>query len=230
MRVLRHIEKGLLILGVLALSVFAALHFHGILASRRALEEFQQIGQQHPREVSRGLRVPKPEIVDFSLWSETRVRRYREILTTYSAPPAAVLKIPEIHLEVPVFDGTDELTLNRGVGRIPGTAKCGQNGNIGIAGHRDGFFRGLSRIEIGNSVYLLTSDQTREYVVEEVSIVMPDDVSVLKSTRIPSLTLVTCYPFYFVGDAPKRWIVRCALKSSPLENPSQDKASMTQNP
>jgi LPXTG-site transpeptidase (sortase) family protein len=89
------------------------------------------------------------------------------------------LNIPKIHLEVPVFEGTDDLTLDRGVGRIVGTAHPGQPGNIGIAGHRDGFFRGLKDIAPGEEIELRVHDAVATYVVDQITVVTPQDVSVL---------------------------------------------------
>jgi len=114
---------------------------------------------------------------------------------------------------VPVFDGTDDLTLNRGVGRIIGTAKVGDTGNIGIAGHRDGFFRGLKDISVGDEIDLTMTTQKTIYLVDQIEIVSPSDVQVLGPRSAPSLTLVTCYPFYFVGDAPQRFIVHASMAS-----------------
>ncbi len=107
-----------------------------------------------------------------------------------------------------MFDGTDDLTLNRGVGRIIGTARVGTSGNTALAGHRDGFFRPLKDISVGAHLELVTPESTIHYVVEKTEIVSPDDVSVLADQGSPALTLVTCFPFYFVGDAPKRFIVQ----------------------
>jgi sortase A len=126
----------------------------------------------------------------------------------------AVLRIPKLHLEVPVFDGTDDLTLNIGAGRIIGTARLGQIGNIGIAGHRDGFFRGLKDIGPGDTMELELPDRTEHYAVSTIEITDPDDVSVLRPTPNASLTLVTCYPFYFVGSAPQRYIVHASVSES----------------
>jgi sortase A len=128
--------------------------------------------------------------------------------------PLAVLSIPRIGIEVPVFDGTDELVLNRGAGRILGTAKPGQPGNIGIAAHRDGFFRGLKDIRRGDRIELRTQGDASLYAVDEIEIVQPTDVTVLRNRSSPSVTLVTCYPFYFVGDAPQRYIVHASIVDS----------------
>jgi len=146
--------------------------------------------------------------VDFSLWSAERVREYKESVTHDTGLPLAVLRIPKLRLEVPVFDGTDELTLNKGAGRIVGTARLGESGNTGIAGHRDGFFRGLKDISPNDGLDLILPDRTEHYVVSDIQITTPEDVSVLRPTATPMLTLVTCYPFYFVGSAPQRFIVR----------------------
>ncbi len=128
-----------------------------------------------------------------------------------SGVPLAVLTIPKIGLEVPLFDGTDEITLNHAVGRIAGTAQPGEEGNIGIAGHRDGFFRGLKDVEVGDAIELKTRKGTDMYFVDQTQIVKPNQVEVLQPRDVPSLTLVTCYPFYFLGSAPQRYIVTASL-------------------
>jgi sortase A len=125
--------------------------------------------------------------------------------------PLAVLTIPGIGLTVPVLDGTDELTLNHAAGRIRGTAPPGEQGNIGIAGHRDGTFRGLRKVSKGEVIELKTAKGESTYVVDRIRIVSPDEVSVLQPDPTPSLTLVTCYPFYYIGSAPNRFIVKATL-------------------
>jgi len=124
----------------------------------------------------------------------------------------ALLRVRTIDLEVPVLDGIDDLTLNRGTGWIRGTTRPGESGNIGIAGHRDGFFRGLKDVKINDTMELVTGDRTDTYSVDQIRIVNPDDVSVLRPGTTPSLTLVTCYPFYFVGSAPQRYIVHASMR------------------
>ena len=123
-------------------------------------------------------------------------------------PPLAVLRIPKIRLEVPVLPGTDDFTLNRAVGHIEDTSRPGTDGNSGIAGHRDGFFRGLKDIGPDDVIELETVRGKEVYRVERIWVVDPEDVSVLDATPTRSLTLVTCYPFYHVGPAPQRYIVR----------------------
>ena len=90
--------------------------------------------------------------------------------------------------------------------RVPG-----QSGNVGIAGHRDGFFRGLKDVSAGDVLEVESLSGTDRYVIESITIVSPDRVDVLAPTAIPTVTLVTCFPFYYVGNAPKRYIVRAAL-------------------
>ena len=147
-------------------------------------------------------------VPDQSLWSEKRVQAYQESLNRAEDIPLGVLSIDRLNVEVPIYDGADELNLNRGVARIQGTAAMNAPGNLGIAGHRDGFFRGLKDAVEGDVVQLRTAEGLQSYRVTEIVIVDPTEVSVLAQTEERSLTLVTCYPFYFVGQAPKRYIVK----------------------
>jgi sortase A len=155
-----------------------------------------------------------PDEPDQSLWSTVRVYAWRKALSQPALAPLAVLRIPEIGLEVPVLSGTDDRTLDRAVGHIAGTAQPGTDGNAGIAGHRDGFFRGLKDITTGDTIELDTLHGQELYRIERTWIVNPDDVSVLDPTPGQALTLVTCYPFYFVGSAPQRFIVRAVRVSN----------------
>lgn len=134
--------------------------------------------------------------------------------TTDAVPsegPLALLDIPRLNLSVPVRNGTDWLTLNHGVGRITGTARPGEQGNIGIAGHRDTYFRGLRNIKLGDVIELKRTEGIDTYKVDRLQIVPPSNVGVLRPSAVPMLTLVTCYPFYFVGSAPKRFVVTASL-------------------
>ncbi len=150
---------------------------------------------------------------EFVLWSEKRVHEYRQSLLQEIGPPLGVLRIERLDIEVPVYNGTDDFVLNRGVGRIMGTARVDGASNLGIAGHRDGFFRGLKDIRAGDMLELQTVHGAVQYRVGSTVIVDPSDVSVLAPTRERVLTLVTCYPFYFVGHAPKRFIVQATAVS-----------------
>jgi sortase A len=155
---------------------------------------------------------PRPSHApDQSLWSPERIAAWRTASNGPSPPPLAILRIPRLRIEVPVLGGTDDVSLNRAVGHIEETATPGTDGNSGIAGHRDGFFRGLKDIAPGDALHLETPGGIQVYRVERIWVVEPEDVSVLDPTPARSITLVTCYPFYFVGPAPRRFIVRAVL-------------------
>jgi sortase A len=209
------IERLLLIAGLLLLAIYAAVRIHGILLSRAALRNFAPV-QQPASLTPPGNHMEQVEVAppDFALWAGKRIGAYQESLTKQFSPAVAILRVPKIRLEAPVLEGTDDLTLNRGVGRIPGTARLGEEGNVGIAGHRDGFFRGLKDVNAGDSIDLVTPKGIESYRVDRVLIVSPSDTSVLQPRMEPSLTLVTCYPFYFVGSAPQRYIVQAVLTNS----------------
>lgn len=201
-------ERLLLLAGLLLLSIYVGARISARLLSRAELQAFKNephgIQKLRDRE---GLSTKAP---DFQLWSEKRIREYQQSVAMQFSSVIAVLNIPKIDLEVPVLRGTDDLTLNRGAGLIKGTSEPGQNGNIGIAAHRDGFFRGLKDVDVGDAVELTTRTAIYSYVVDQIVIVSPNDVSVLRPRSHPSLTLVTCYPFYFVGSAPQRYIVQAS--------------------
>jgi sortase A len=133
-----------------------------------------------------------------------------------SGSTVARIQIPSIGLSEMVLEGTSEWILQRGAGHIAGTDYPGGEGNIGIAGHRDRSFRKLKNISKHDKIVLQTLHGTYIYRVSGISIVDPTDVKVLSRTPQPTLTLVTCYPFYFIGNAPKRYIVRAGLVSPRL--------------
>lgn len=145
---------------------------------------------------------------DFSQWSEKRVRQYQASVQIPADAPHAVLNIDHLNIRVPVFNGADDFNLNRGVARIIGTGQVGEGSNLGIAGHRDGFFRPLKDIQVGDTFELETYFGTEIYRVSSIDIVDPSELSVLAATDTATVTLVTCYPFYFVGNAPQRFIVK----------------------
>ena len=215
MRWIRIIERLLLVCGLLMLGIYLGARAHRAIFSRAALGTFKS-EQLSSADQSRTLVITAAR-PDFTLWSPKRIKEYEESLATYFAPAIGILCIPKIHVEVPVLEGTDELSLNRGVGRIAGTASLGQEGNIGIAGHRDGFFRGLKDVALGDTVEMVTLIRTETYVIDNVVIVDPRDTSVLHARQRPSLTLVTCYPFHFIGSAPRRYIVQASLADSDAE-------------
>lgn len=117
------------------------------------------------------------------------------------------LEIPRLNLSVIVMEGDDDATLARAVGHLPDTAFPWERGNAVIAGHRDTFFRPLKHVREGDEIRMTTARGTFDYRVMSTRIVEPDDLSVIAPTPTPSLTLVTCYPFNYVGSAPQRFII-----------------------
>jgi sortase A len=118
------------------------------------------------------------------------------------------IEISRIGVAAIIVEGTSGRSLRRAVGHIPGTALPGESGNVAIAGHRDTFFRALRNIHADDEILLTTPSASYRYVVESTTIVAADDAEALDDSNESILTLVTCYPFYFVGPAPQRFIVR----------------------
>lgn len=218
---LEFLERMLAISGLLLLALFLTVRIFSAIYSRAEIHRFWK-GQE--KSFAARVESSKQHVArspDFRLWSEIRVEAYRASLSRSMPTPLAVLQITSVDLEVPVLEGTDDLTLNRGVGHIEGTALPGEKGNVGIAGHRDGFFRALKDVHPGDFIELVTQKGRERYRVDETLIVLPENVSVLSVRAKPSLTLVTCYPFYFVGSAPQRYIVHAFLAD--LEDGNQSR-------
>ncbi len=158
------------------------------------------------------------------LYQQYESRQLDEILR--SGPPSAIapgtaaqnprriigrIELPRLGISTIIKEGDDARTLDLAVGHIRGTALPGGRGNIGLAGHRDTFFRRLQHIESGDVIRLVAPEGTFTYIVERTRVVAPKDVWVLDATAEPALTLVTCFPFSYVGAAPERFIVRARL-------------------
>jgi sortase A len=118
------------------------------------------------------------------------------------------IEIPRLGISAVVAHGVEKGTLSRAVGHIPGTSLPSEGGNVGLAAHRDTFFRALQDVKISDSIRLVMPHSTYVYRVQGTSIVRPEEVGVLEDTPLPTLTLVTCYPFDYLGSAPYRYIVR----------------------
>lgn len=243
------LERAAWTIGIVLLLVWTGYWIHGRVGTRSSLEEFEaakakieETENTYPADQVAGSRSSQPDSavepqfvrqelptdlpVDYSLWDEGRIEEYEESLEHDFGAPLAILRIPTLALQVPLLEGTDDLVLNRGVGRIIGTARPGELGNIGVAGHRDGFFRGLKDLNQGDLIELETLTLTDTYRIDAITIVTPQDVHVLEHQSVPTLTLVTCYPFYFVGSAPKRYIVSATLvESDSVAAPNTDFAS-----
>jgi sortase A len=131
-----------------------------------------------------------------------------------SATVIGRLEIPRLALTVPIMSDFQSASLLRGVGHIPGTAMPGGLGTLGLAGHRDTYFRPLRGIKPNMDIRVTNSDGTYHYLVDSTEVVTPEDVRVLDIQSRPELTLITCYPFYYVGAAPRRFIVHAHLVSA----------------
>jgi sortase A len=189
-RALRWTEIGAYIAGALLCSLFALAQADSALGSTNALEEF-------------AASVNPP---DQTLWAAGRVRDYQAAQQS-PTKAVAVLTIPSLKLEVPVFEHDDEISLNRGAGLVAGMGTPDTGGNVGIAGHRDGYFRVLKDIKVGDLIDVRTRLKLHRYRVTSIDIVDKTDKRLLADTDEPGVTLVTCYPFYYLGNAPQRFIV-----------------------
>jgi sortase A len=195
-RLLKFLERLCLITGLALITLGVTVRVGGMAQRHAAVAEFER------------LQNTTVSPVDQLNWSPQRIADYQEALQQDAGD---TLRIPSRNIEVPVFNSTDEWALNRGSGHVTGTSLPGERGNIAIAAHRDGFFRSLENIEIGDEVELTTLEGHQTFRVSQLDIVDPLDVSVLEPTDDTMVTLITCYPFYYVGAAPDRFIVRAAL-------------------
>ncbi len=148
---------------------------------------------------------------DTTLWAPGRITDYEASLQTEVPQVLGVLSIPSVGLKVPVYPSDSDLLMDRGSGVIDGMAYPHEQGNIGIAGHRDGYFRALKDVQPGDKIVLQTLEGPKNFVINATRVVEIDDLALLQDTEEQSVTLVTCYPFYFVGHAPQRFIVTASL-------------------
>jgi sortase A len=200
---LRWLQGGLLILGLLLLGrsssmAIGAHHFQAATSSAFDLALRDAAGAP---SATADLQPPAAAIV-----AVQPPKRDAEAGTVLGR-----IEIPRLSMTAMVAEGVDTKTLGRSVGHVPSTAWPGEAGNCGLAGHRDTFFRGLGDIRVDDIIRIVTIERTTTYSVEWTEIVEPTRVDVLDSTATRSLTLVTCYPFAFIGRAPQRFIVRARL-------------------
>jgi sortase A len=189
-RILRWSRNAFLIVGVLALGYCGFVLLDAKLYQADRARSFQQ--QLSNREAA----TPDAGVI-------------REVQASpVSGDALGRLEIERLGVSAMIVEGTDERSLRRAVGHIRGTPLPGQPGNVAIAGHRDTFFRPLRNVRHDDEITLTTLDGSYRYIVDSTQVVPPDDVQVLDNSAETTLTLVTCYPFYFVGPAPKRFIVR----------------------
>ncbi len=198
----------LLLTGVLALSYvgFALLEAKAYQSyATRRFDEARQ-SMRTPADIHESLNAPVSTSsggTEVSLWeAESRG------IAASPGVPLGRIEINAIGLSVMILEGTDARTLGLSVGHIPGTSMPGEAGNVAIAGHRDTFFRPLRRIRQNDEITLTTLKGSYLYRVDSTRVVEPEDTYVLDASDEAILTLVTCYPFDFVGSAPERFIVR----------------------
>jgi LPXTG-site transpeptidase (sortase) family protein len=151
---------------------------------------------------------------DTSLWAAGRIADYKASLSAELPPVLGVLEVPSVSLKVPVYSTNTDLVMDRGAGIIDGMAYPHELGNIGISGHRDGYFRALKDVKQGDVILLQTLQGEKRFKIDSTKIVEISDTSLLRDTTDQKVTLVTCYPFYFVGHAPKRFIVIASLDNT----------------
>jgi len=199
----RAVERSAGIAGLVLICAWAGVRLAGGWSTARDIATFTAAAQAH--------QASRP---DMTLWSPQRIKAWEEAQRQDAGPILAVIHIPSVKIEAPVLKGTDDWTLDRGIGHIDDTPLPGEAGNIGLAGHRDGFFRGLKDVKVCDRLDLQTTTETTGYLIERIWIVPPEDVTVLDPTPESAVTLVTCYPFYYVGSAPLRYIVRAVHRSN----------------
>ena len=197
----RFIEFSLIGIGIISILSVCLFKTEQAFAQKQAYKMLEQ-----------DCEIPCDVIPNQDLWSQGRKDDFFKLQENgINMKPLASLEIPSIDLRVAVFDGATDEVLNIGIGRVPGTAQVGEVGNLAIAGHRDSFFRGLKDIEIGSTINVNNQTVNNSYKVSEILIVDPSDTFVLLPSQEQTLTLITCYPFYFVGSAPERFIVKAKL-------------------
>lgn len=212
----RWLENTLLVVGLIGLDVWIWSHASLAIYGSWGNWVFDHEAHQQPATIGQFLAEKKDELAaEVSPW--LGFKRYAAAPPTVPraiSPPLphngllGRLTIPRLHISAMVREGTGEDTLSLALGHIPHTALPGQPGNVGVAGHRDELFRGLRNIRRDDLITFETRRGKFAYQVQSTSIVTPQDVDVLHAGPHPELTLVTCYPFYYVGSAPQRFIVK----------------------
>jgi sortase A len=194
-RAYRWLDRALIAFGIACLIVYAVFTAQAALYQRQAKAEIDRMIAA--RRLSEGAAVgrPLPDVV----------------LPSVPIAPGDIIgrvDVPRLNLSAVVAEGDDESTLRKAVGHLSDTPLPWQQGNVAFAAHRDTLFRPLRNIRINDEVRVVTAHGEFLYRVRHTQIVDPEDVRVLAPTPKPSLTLITCYPFYFVGNAPQRFVVQ----------------------
>jgi sortase A len=213
-RLRRNAEVACYVLGAALVFSYVGVRAAAQSEARADIRDFELALEQGG---SAGARSLDAEVqTDFSTWSDARKRAYAALRNEPAVAPLALLEVESVQLKVPVYADSSDISLERGAGVIDGMAAPGQGGNLGIAGHRDGFFRVLKDVEVGDAIEVRTLERSYRYRITAVSIVDETDNSLLVDYFDPTITLVTCYPFYYQGHAPQRFVVQGTLEHSYL--------------
>ena len=209
--------------GVVLSGFFLVRLAQGEVQRQGGIAEFERLAQADTAGVETSAVVAPPAEPDFedmtgapdtSLWAPGRIADYEASLKASLPPVLGVLELPSVNLKVPVYQTASDLVMDRGAGIIDGMSYPHEPGNIGISGHRDGYFRVLKDVKIGDPVILQTLEGPKRFLIEDTTVVEISDERLLQDSYDQKVTLVTCYPFYFVGHAPKRFIVTASLDST----------------
>jgi len=212
---LRRTELFCYTVGVLLACFFAVQLAQGEVQRRSDIAAFSQqqalVIPSTDKETITPNTLPEVAPPDTALWAPGRIADYQSSLSTDLPSLLGILAIPAVGLEVPIYPTDSELLMDRGSGVIRGMSYPHEGGNIGIAGHRDGYFRVLKDVRPGDKMLLQTLEGPKQFTVDTTQVVEASDTTLLRDTQQQTVTLVTCYPFYFVGHAPQRFIVTASL-------------------
>ena len=156
-----------------------------------------------------------------STWSSGQKQRFQQLSASAIPPIVGVPNLPSQSTMLPIFDEESEVAQTLGVAHLNDSAPLDASGNIALSSHRDGPFRVLQKLQIGDPILLLTDSGERRFSVSKVSIGHPSAVNVLAPTHKPILTLITCFPFYFVGEAPQRFVIQAVAISPSTRQPTR---------
>jgi sortase A len=207
--ILRSCSNLLLFTGIIALGYCGFVLVYARLSQFYQARQFQQ--QIDSVSPSAGSHEGNGELSLDPTLQETPPRNAEKLnLARTTGTLVGRIEISSVGLTAMILEGTDERTLQKAVGHIPGTSLPGLTGNVGIAGHRDTFFRALRKVRKNDVITLTTLNGSYHYLVQFTEVVSPNKIDVLDDSDEPILTLLTCYPFYFLGAAPKRFVVRAS--------------------
>ena len=207
-RVLVWLERTLLIVGAVCLGWYGYSSIEAAQFQREQAAVFEHMLASSPIAVP-----PTPAVAPMHPSSPPAAKTEafpikRPAFVPTNPKMIGMLEIPRLKMTTAVMSGDDDKTLKVSAGHLPDTPRPWERGNSAIAAHRDSHFRPLKNIRVGDEIRVRTTRGDLEYRVRDIKIVTPDDLSVLKPTKEDSLTLITCYPFNYIGSAPKRYIVR----------------------